>query len=133
MNIDLSQLITAEAKAAAAKERLVADIAARRYQAEVSGVVWQGYGIATDRDSRNLVAQERSAALNGLRGDGDGWKCLDLSTGAVTFWDASNAELIEMADAVYSYVRDCFKREKELLAAVEAGTYTADMLEQGWP
>lgn len=108
-------------------------IAARRYQAETAGYPWGDYGIATDRESRSLIDQEVSAIDRGERQDGEDWKCLDLKTGAVTWWSATNAEYQKMASAVRLYVKACFAREKALVEAVAAGAYTPDMLEQGWP
>ncbi len=108
-------------------------IAARRYAAEVAGIQWQGYGIATDRDSQDKVDKEDRAVDKGMREDGKGWKCLDLATGQVGFRPTTNAEMQEIAAAVYAYVSSCFAREGELLAALADGTYTDDMLADGWP
>lgn len=108
-------------------------IAARRFQSETAGITWKGYGIATDRDSRNLIDQEDRAVGRGLRTDGAGWKCLDLATGITGFRPTSNSEIPDLAAAVYAYVAAAFKREEDLLAAVADGSITAEMLEQGWP
>ncbi len=110
-----------------------ARIAARRYDAEVAGIQWQGYGIATDRDSQNKVDKEDRAVDKAMREDGRGWKCLDLSTGQVGFRPTTNAEVQAIAAAVYAYVSACFAREAELLAALADGTYTDEMLAEGWP
>ncbi len=108
-------------------------IASHRYDAEIAGIVWQGHGIATDRESQQKMSDERNAVKDGLRTDGKGWKCLDLTSGAVVFRSTSNAEILELTDAAYRHVSDCFDREGQLLAAVADGTFTADMLDQGWP
>ncbi len=110
-----------------------ARIAARRYDAEVAGIQWQGYGIATDRDSQNKVDKEDRAVDKAMREDGKGWKCRDLSTGQVVFRPTSNAEMQAIAAAVYVYVSACFAREAELLAALAEGTYTDELLAEGWP
>ena len=38
-----------------------------------------------------------------------------------------------IAAAVYAYVSACFAREAELLAALAEGTYTDELLVEGWP
>jgi hypothetical protein len=109
-----------------------AQIASRRFKAEESGTTWNGYGIATDRSSQNKITQEDIAVNRGLRTDGSGWKCLDLSTGVVVFRPTSNAEIQQLSAAVYLHVSSSFKREEELLAAVADGSITAVMVEEGW-
>lgn len=110
-----------------------ATVAARRYQAETAGIAWQGFGIATDRESQQKMSDERNAVKDGLRADGKGWKCLDLATGVTVFRPTSNAEILDLTATAYRYVSDCFAREEELLAALAAGTYSEDQLEIGWP
>lgn len=110
-----------------------ATIAAERYRHEISGIVWGGYGIATDRESQQKMSDERSAVKDGLRTDGKGWKCLDLESGLATFRPTSNAEIMEITEAAYRYVSACFDRESELVAAVEDGSYSETMLDEGWP
>ena len=108
-------------------------IAARRYEAETAGIAWQGFGIATDRESQQKMSDERNAVRDGLRADGRGWKCLDLATGVTVFRPTSNTEILDMTATAYRYVSDCFAREEELVAAVEDGSYTEEMLSAGWP
>jgi hypothetical protein len=73
----------------------------RRFKAEESGTTWNGYGIATDRSSQNKITQEDIAVNRGLRTDGSGWKCLDLSTSVIVFRPTSNAEIQQLSAAVY--------------------------------
>ena len=108
-------------------------IAARRYEAEVAGIVWQGHGIATDRDSQQKMSDERNAVKDGLRTGGKGWKCLDLATGTVVFRPTTNEEILELTAAAYRHVSDCFDREGQLLAALADGTITLASLDEGWP
>lgn len=108
-------------------------IASRRYDKEVAGINWKGYMIATDRESQAKLDAEDRAVGRGLRVDGSGWKCLDVVSGKVVFRNTTNTEIQEIAAAVYNYVSKCFKREADLLAALEAGTYTEAMLESDWP
>jgi len=108
-------------------------IAAERYKHEISGITWQGYGIATDRESQDKIVQENRAIDRALRVDGKGWKCIDLATGVVVFRPTTNAEMVAIGDAVYDYVSACFAREEALLDEIAAGTYDPAMLETGWP
>jgi hypothetical protein len=110
-----------------------AAVAARRYEQETAGIVWQGHGIATDRESQQKLSDERNAVKDNLRTDGKGWKCLDLTSGVTVFRPTSNAEMLELSAAAYRHVSDCFDREAELLEAIAAGTYSPAMLEEGWP
>lgn len=110
-----------------------AAVASRRWHREVAGIVWNGYGIATDRESQDKIVQETRAIDRALRVDGKGWKCLDLATGIVVFRSTTNAEMMAIADAVYDYVSACFAREEALLSEIAAGTYDPAMLETGWP
>lgn len=108
-------------------------IANRRLQAETAGYRWQGFLIATDRDSQAKIDQADRAVSKGRRKDGEGWKCYDLTAKAEVFRPTSNAEISELADAVYAYVAACFAREAELLEILASGRYTSDQLEHGWP
>lgn len=114
-------------------EQQQAAIAARRYQQEIKGFAWGGFYMATDRESQAKIDAEDRAIDRGLRVENSGWKCLDLATNTVGFRPTSNAEMQEIAAAAYSYVSACFAREAELLAELEAGTYTEAMLDTGWP
>ncbi|WP_181297038.1 DUF4376 domain-containing protein [Pseudomonas sp. Q2-TVG4-2] len=110
-----------------------AAVASRRWHQEVAGIAWQGYGIATDRESQDKIVQETRAIDRALRVDGKGWKCIDLATGIVVFRPTTNAEMVAIGDAVYAYVSACFEREEALLEEIVAGTYDTSMLETGWP
>lgn len=108
-------------------------IAAARYAREIAGILWRGYGIATDRESQAKIDTEERAAEKGLRMDGKGWKCVDLAAGTMTFRPTTNVEMQEIAAAAYGYVSACFAREEALLAALDAGDYSDSMLSAGWP
>lgn len=126
------QWITPPPPAAPAPD-IPAGIAASRYAREVAGIQWRGYGIATDRDSQAKILAEDIAVSSGIRVDGKGWKCLDLSTGAVTFRATSNTEMQEISRLAYGYVSGCFAREEALLASLATGAYSDAMLQEGWP
>lgn len=101
-------------------------IAARRYEAEVSGITLGGIPVATDDRSKLLI---NGAALRAIRETG---YTLRWKTGE-GFIDLSAEQVLAMADAVADHVQACFDREAELQAAVADGSITAEMLEQGWP
>lgn len=108
-------------------------VSENRYNAEVSGTIWNGLGIATDRESQTKLLVEKLAAENGSRLDGENWKCFDLTKGTAVFRLTTNLEMIDIANTAYNHVRDCFRREAELLSIIDSGTFTEDMLDQGWP
>ena len=101
-------------------------IAARRYQAEVGGTTLHGMYIDTDDRSKLLI---NGAALEATI---DPAYVMQWKTPG-GFVELSGAQVIGIARAVRTHVQACFDREAELLAELEAGTLTEDMLEQGWP
>lgn len=101
-------------------------IAARRYQAETSGIVVNGMPLDTGRDSQALVT---GAALSAVIDSTYScqWK---TSEG---FINMSAQQIIALASAMRAHVQACFDREAALLDALDAGTYTDAQLDQGWP
>ncbi|QHF02453.1 DUF4376 domain-containing protein [Pseudomonas asturiensis] len=101
-------------------------IAARRYQAEISGITLEGLPIETDDRSKLLI---NGAAARAARDSNYTlkWKTFE------GFVDLPAAQVLIMADAVSDHVQDCFNREAELQAAVAEGSITAEMLDRGWP
>lgn len=115
------------------KQELSNLVSSKRYDVEVSGTIWNGLGIATDRESQTKLLVEKLAAENGSRLDGENWKCFDLTKDTAVFRQTTNLEMIDIANTAYNHVRDCFRREAELLSIIDSGTFTEDMLDQGWP
>lgn len=103
-----------------------ASIAARRYQAEVGGITLNGMHIDTDDRSKLLI---NGAAVEAML-DADYVMQWKTSEG---FIELTGAQVIGIARAVRAHVQACFDREAELLAELDAGTLTNNMLEQGWP
>lgn len=101
-------------------------IAAKRYQVETGGIIFNGMDIDSGRDSQGLITgaalQSMIDANYSLR-----WKTMN------GFIELTGAQVIEIATAIRAHVQACFDREAELLAAVEAGTFTPGMLDEGWP
>lgn len=101
-------------------------IAAKRYAVETGGITVQGMPIDTARDSQNLITGAALAA--------DRDKTYTVKWKTVSgFVELSADQLLALADAVRKHVQACFNREADLAAAVAAGTYKAEMLDQGWP
>lgn len=107
-------------------ERYARDIAARRYQAETAGITVNGMHLPTDRDSQALVTGAALAAWMDQNYTCQ-WKT------AEGFIDLGAQQIIGLASAMRAHVQACFDREAALLAALTAGTYTAEQLDQGWP
>lgn len=101
-------------------------IAARRYEAETSGTTVEGMPVNTERDSQALLT---GAALQAMIDPNYTvrWK----TAGGFVGLDAQ--QIIGLASAVRAHVQACFDREAELVAAVEDGSYTEEMLSAGWP
>lgn len=109
------------------KAKLLSEkIAARRYAAETSGIAINGLQINTDDRSKLLI---NGAAMEATIDPAYvmQWKTLN------GFIELSGAQVIGIARAVRAHVQACFDREAELLAALQDGTLTNAMLEQGWP
>lgn len=126
MTIDWSQLVTAEHKAAQAKEAQIASIAARRYIAETAGIEVSGIHIDTGRDSQSLIT---GAALNAVIDPA--YVCNWKTPSGFVQLDAQT--LLGVATTLRAHVQAAFDREAELLAALEDGTFTESMLGEGWP
>lgn len=106
---------------------VAAIIAARRWQAEVSGIEIAGMRIETDDRTKTLL---NGAALRATIDPQHSrrWKLADGT------WVTLDSEtLISAAKAVDSHVQACFDREEELVDALAGGTFTEAMLEEGWP
>lgn len=108
------------------RARAADQIAARRWQAEVGGITVNGIPMATDRDSQALIT---GAALAAMRDQA--YVCRWKTAGG--FVELSAAQLIVVADTVRAHVQACFDREAALLAELEAGTLTPEMIDSGWP
>ena len=132
-------------------ERLFA-LADLRWRREEAGIAWvrpsdsRVFGIATDRESQAKMQAERSAARDGLRTDGAGWKCLDAATGRIVWEPMQNTDVEAFAADAWAYVSAFFAREGALgadlyAAAADDGRTAGERiaaieavdLEAGWP
>lgn len=123
--IDWSKLKTESDVASDRKNQYKAMIASRRYSVEVSGITIDGITINTDDRSKLLI--NGAAFEASLNPD----YVMDWKTpeGFITM---GSTEIITIARAVRQHVQNCFDRESQLLSALEEGTFTEQMLEEGW-
>ena len=103
-----------------------AAVAARRYLAEVAGITVDGMAIDTGRDSQALITGAALAAMLD-----PAYACRWKTPAG--FVELTAEQIIAVAQAVRAHVQAAFDREAELLGAIVNGTYTAAMLEEGWP
>jgi len=101
-------------------------IASRRYTAETSGIVVGGVEVDTGRDSQALIT---GAALNAVIDPS--YICNWKTPAGFVQLDAQT--LLGVATTLRAHVQSCFDREAELLAALNAGEFIDEMLEEGWP
>lgn len=106
---------------------VAARIANKRYTHEVSGATVNGVPVATDRDSQGLLLGAALAAFM------DPEYTVRFKTATGEFVTLSADQTITVANAIRKHVQDCFDRESELLLALEQGTFTDNMLDEGWP
>jgi hypothetical protein len=101
-------------------------IADERYKREGVGITVEGSIIDTTRDGQALIA---GAAVSAMLDPNYtcNWKT------AAGFVQLNASQLVTIATAVRAHVQACFDRELTLLRAIEMGSYSDDMLTQGWP
>jgi hypothetical protein len=127
MKIDLSQLITAEAKARAALLAAEADLADLRWRHEVGGITLKGIGpVATDRETQSRLTGLVQAHETGLMAAPVSWKT------AGAWVDLGAEDLRAMAQAVTAHVQTAFAAERAVLAQVQAGKIGAGQLEKAF-
>jgi hypothetical protein len=101
-------------------------IAEERFRREGAGIVVGGIAIDTSRDSQSLIAGMAVSAMLD-----PAYHCSYKAVAG--FVELTCAQILGIATAVRSHVQACFDREKALSEAVTAGTYTDEMLKDGWP
>lgn len=103
-----------------------AAVAAERYKRETAGIMVGDMAIDSGRDSQALITGAAVAAMLD-----PAYSCNWKTPAGFVQLDA--AQIIAVASAVRAHVQACFDREGEILGAIELGTYTEAMLEEGWP
>lgn len=124
---DESKAVVAQRK----KDAIIAQIASRRYNAEVEGVVTDeatGFKLDTSRETRAILDSviawmESQTSITTVP-----WKHLDG-----TFEDLDIDGLKAVRQIVAIHVATCYQNEKELREALENGTYTEAMLQEKFP
>lgn len=103
------------------KDRLREELANKRYEVEVGGVLFNGLPIKTDRSSQmllngalNYVGKKPSSTIR--------WK-----TGNGVFVSLNAAQIEAAAVAVGDHVQACFAREGEISAAIDTATTEAEI------
>lgn len=124
--IDDEWAFSPEKTIVAAPEEPASVIAAERYRHEGSGVFVQEMKIETTRDSQALIASTGLSAILDPE-----YRCNFKTLNG--FVEIGAEQIIAIAKAVRAHVQACFDRELTLLRALEAGTYTEEMLGEGWP
>jgi hypothetical protein len=124
-NIDFGQVITAKARAEAAKAVLRERIRQRRNRAMNAGVTFGGMKLHTDESSQQRILSAAVAVMQ------DQSLVIDWKTASGCFVPLDAEAVLAVAGAVRKHVQACFDREAQLLAAVEADE-KADP-EEGWP
>lgn len=95
--------------------------AAKRWEKEVGGTVWNGWPVLSDRESQSKIIAEAVAIEKGERADGDPWKFADGE-----FRSLTNEQMDDLAAAVRLHVRNSYGIEAQVLAAIEAGSITTE-------
>ena len=95
--------------------------AAKRWEREVSGTVWNGWPVLSDRESQSKIIAEAVAIEKGERVDGDPWKFADGE-----FRPLTNEQMDDLAAAVRMHVRNSYGIEAQVLASIEAGAITTE-------
>jgi hypothetical protein len=101
-------------------------IASERYRREGGGVVVGSMAIETTRDSQALIASTVLSAILDPE-----YRCNFKTLNG--FVEIGAGQILAIAKAVRAHVQACFDRELTLLKALEVGTYTDEMLKDGWP
>jgi UTP-glucose-1-phosphate uridylyltransferase len=101
-------------------------IASERYRREGLGIVVGSMAIETSRDSQALIASTGLSAILDPE-----YRCNFKTLNG--FVEIGAEQILAIAKAVRAHVQACFDRELELLRAIEAGTYTDEMLKESWP
>jgi hypothetical protein len=125
-----SAVLAPEIVAASSRHQfLLGQLAAHRYAVETGGIVWNGWPVATDRESRaNLIAAYQ-AAIQGLRAEAAAWKFADGRSRLLT-----NEQVRSMALAVLAHVQSCFDREAELAEVIRSSLIPDEaVIQTGWP
>lgn len=108
-----------------AKAYLKKQLAAKRYDVEVSGTTWNGFPVFTDRESQGKITAAFVLASAGVRAESSNWKFADGVARPMT-----NAQIVELTGAVAYHVQHAFDVEATKADEIDA-TGTTD-IDTGW-
>lgn len=98
---------------------LYAYAAAARWKKETGGIVVYGMPIATDERTQGVLTAAYASAINDPGFTIPAWK---IAPG--TYVTLDNATILNIAAAVRAHVQACFSKNREVDAAIAAGTIT---------
>jgi len=115
----LSEYVTAELTLDEVKENKRAEIAQIRYDEESVGCAWNGYVVATDRESRSILNTAKAIADEmGVLYTSSTWK---MQSGE--FVKLSMSDMKSMGMTMAAYIQSLFNKEAELNTKInEAAT-----------
>ena len=118
---------TAPVAPAISPEEWKSRIADRRWQQVQAGTNADGVHLDTSDTSQVKITGAALEATLDSTYSCD-WKAADGS------WVTLNAvQILAIARAMRAYIQACYDREKALAEAVDAGSFTSSMLDEGWP
>lgn len=103
------------------KEQEMAALAARRYQAEIGGTVFNGWPVITDRASQALITAAYQMARDGYWSGG--WKFADGMYRLL-----SGEQVISLALTIGAWVETCFFHESVIAAQIRAATDESELV-----
>lgn len=112
--IDLTRIVTAEDKAAAARDRLKERLANHRWQFETGGLMLEGLPIRTDRETRAALTEAVNSLAAGLMSEPVIWKM------AAGWAELSEAQLQAITAAVSAHVKASFAAERAVSEQIDA-------------
>lgn len=110
-----------------AKAKKKAELAAKRYAFESSGVTVGGLSIRTDRDSQAVIFSTHAAMQSGIP------QSIQWKTADGTFATLDSAGVAGIAQAVTAHVQSAFSLEKQLVDQVNAATTIEAVEAVRWP
>lgn len=114
-NIDLSQIVTAEAKTAVARTALFSRLANVRWLRETGGVTLpDGTTLPTDEGSARKLTSAVTSLQNGMVTAPVAWK---FPSG---WQDLTQAQIEAAAAAVAQHVQSCFSAERAVSGQIDA-------------
>jgi hypothetical protein len=109
-----------EAEQPSAADTLAAYAVTKRWETEVSGILFDGYGIPTDDRGKGLVSGAYQKAL----ADANETKLWQVSNSPITFVTFSNAQIVALGLAVEAFTQATFDKLAAVAADIDSGDIT---------